>query len=265
MLQTHFQNSEKHLLAQYNIPAITGHCLHKGNPREAFVKEFLEHHLPSLVDIGTGEIIDKDSRPGESRNQHDIVVFQKTYPKLNFGGNTQGFLIESVNATIEVKSLIDKEQIRQAVRAAYRVKHLKKGGRSGITIGNPSNSLFSGVVAYAGPENMVTVAKWLRECEEEFGIVDVVSQHKSIEGLNVLTPSLDAVLLLGKGIVYNINQHALAVPVSDDKLWCSVESSSDNLLVFFVMMLSAIGTIRLEGGNLGGYIKGARYSNVTAI
>ena len=206
MLQAHFRNSEQHLLAQYNIPSITGHTLHKGNPREAFVKEFLEHHLPSLVDIGTGEIIDKDSKPGESRNQHDIVVFQKTYPKLDFGGNTQGFLIESVNATIEVKSLIDKEQICQAVRASYRVKHLKKGGQSGITIGNPHNSLFSGVVAYAGPENIATVAKWLRECEAEVGVVDAVSQQKSIEGLDVLAPSLDAVLLLGKGIVYNKNR-----------------------------------------------------------
>lgn len=265
MLKTHFQNCEKQLLSQFQIPSITGHTLHKGNPREAFVKEFLVHHLPSLVDVGTGEIIDKRSMPGESRNQHDIVIFQKTFPKLDFGGGTLGFLIESVCATIEVKSLLNKEQVRQAVNAAYRVKHLNRTSGSGITIGNCTDSLFSGVVAYSGPEHMITVAQWVRECEAELGISDEISARESIKGRNVLAPSIDAVLLLGKGVVYAKSRRILNISLRDEDLWCSVESECDNLILFFLMMLTTVGTIRMEGWEAAEYVGGVRYSNIKGV
>ncbi len=255
MLRVHMQNCENQLLSQYQIPAITGHTLHKGNPREVFVREFLEHHLPSLVDIGTGEIIDCKSVPNEPRNQHDIVVYHRTYPKLHFGGDTLGFLVESVSATIEVKSVINEAQIRQAVNAAYRVKHLEKSTCSGITIGSVENSIFSGVVAYSGPEHMATVSSWIQKCEQELGIVDSASAQRSVLGKGVLTPSIDAVLLLGKGISYNSKHVILQVENIHDKMWVNVESRCDNLLLFFLLMLRTVATIRMSGLNPGAYVK----------
>jgi hypothetical protein len=66
--------------------------LHKGTPREAFIREFLEGHLPENVAIGTGEIIDSTSKPNSPRNQFDIVIYRKSYPKLDFGGGVSGLL-----------------------------------------------------------------------------------------------------------------------------------------------------------------------------
>jgi hypothetical protein len=64
MLKSHMDAKEVALLAISKIPANSGHSLRKGTPREAFIeafiKEFLVDHLPSNVDIGTGEIIDAD-------------------------------------------------------------------------------------------------------------------------------------------------------------------------------------------------------------
>jgi hypothetical protein len=55
ILQAHLDNSESYLLAISKVPSIAGHSLHKGSPREAFIKEFLEEHLPSDLAIGNGE------------------------------------------------------------------------------------------------------------------------------------------------------------------------------------------------------------------
>lgn len=76
MLKAHMNAIENHLLAISSIPANSGHSLHKGTPREAFIKEFLELQLSETVSSGTGEIIDSNSKPGESRNQFDIVIYR---------------------------------------------------------------------------------------------------------------------------------------------------------------------------------------------
>lgn len=52
---------ENHLVSISQIPANSGHTLHKGTPREAFIKEYPEGHISSNVSIGTGEIIDESS------------------------------------------------------------------------------------------------------------------------------------------------------------------------------------------------------------
>jgi hypothetical protein len=85
MLKAHMDAVEDHLVSISKVPENAGHSLHKGTPREAFIKEFLDGHLPSNVDIGTGEIIAADPHPGHARNQFDIVVYRRNYPKLNFG------------------------------------------------------------------------------------------------------------------------------------------------------------------------------------
>ena len=79
MLKTHLDAIEKKLSAQAVIQESTGHNLHKGTPREFFIKEFLQSHLPENVSIGTGEIIDSSSRPAQKRNQFDIVIYNNNY------------------------------------------------------------------------------------------------------------------------------------------------------------------------------------------
>ena len=126
MLKAHLDANEAHLLEIAKIPANSGHSLHKGTPREAFIREFLESHLADTVAIGTGEIIDAASKPGEQRNQLDVVLYKRNFPKLAFGGGINGFLVESVVSTISVKSVLTKEDFRESLDAAHRLKNLKK-------------------------------------------------------------------------------------------------------------------------------------------
>jgi hypothetical protein len=103
VLKAHMNAIEGKLLANSRVAANTAHSLHKGTPREAFVKDFLEGHLSERVAIGTGEIIDCDSVPNpaqtQQRNQFDIVVYKRDCPKLDIGGGISAFLAEPVVMT----------------------------------------------------------------------------------------------------------------------------------------------------------------------
>jgi hypothetical protein len=45
MLKSHVDAIEGSLLEIAKVPANSGHSLHKGTPREAFIREFLQGHL----------------------------------------------------------------------------------------------------------------------------------------------------------------------------------------------------------------------------
>ncbi|HFZ8842073.1 TPA: DUF6602 domain-containing protein, partial [Salmonella enterica subsp. enterica serovar Virchow] len=153
--------TENHLVSISQIPANAGHTLHRGTPREAFIKEFLSGHLSSNVAIGSGEIIDSNSQPRVQRNQYDIVIYKNNYPKLDFGGGVNGFLIESVIATIEVKSLLDQSAIDQSVKAAHNAKVLNPSINKSFSTGWVPPKIINYVVAYDGPAQMNTVYNWI--------------------------------------------------------------------------------------------------------
>ena len=73
MLKSHMDAIENHLVAISKIPANSGHTLHRGTPREAFIKEFLEKHLNANVAVGTGEIIDASNNVGGAVKKKEDV------------------------------------------------------------------------------------------------------------------------------------------------------------------------------------------------
>jgi len=264
MLFTHFKASEEHLLAISRIPANSGHPLHKGTPREAFIKEFLENHLSSNVAIGSGEIIDCKSKPAEPRNQFDIVLYKRTYPKLDFGGGINGFLVESTIATIEVKSLLDKGGIEQAVGAARIAKQLQKSEFKSFSTGYIPPSVLSYVVAYDGPTKMETVYKWIKEVYESNGISE---PDVSAEGNQTAIPSpaLDGVFLLGRGF---LNYHNTPFGFLPDEFrkahpevrWVIADAESGSLLSLFLNLTSATSNIEGTWLNPGPYTSAFRVS-----
>src|SRR6185437_4613346 len=200
MLRSHVNAVEASLLAISQIPANSGHSLHKGTPREAFIREFLEKHLSERVAIGTGEIIDCDARPGEKRHQIDIVVYKRDYPKLHIGGGIHAFLAESVVATISVKSTLSKDEFRDDMYAAQAIKRLRRNIVTSHHAGYMPPSILSYVVAYDGPVAMHTVYGWLSELEKE--IPYPVLPRNTNERAQIVAPALDAVFVLGKGFVH---------------------------------------------------------------
>jgi hypothetical protein len=270
MLVSHIASVENHLLAISQIPENAGHTLHKGTPREAFIREFLEQHLNEKVSIGSGEIIDSNSKPNQSRNQFDIVIFSRDYPKVDFGGGINAFLAESVVATIEVKSKLAKKDMRQAILAARYAKLLQRNIVTSFTAGYIPPCVLSFVVAYDGPSKMKTVYKWVSDVHEEESIIIPHLGVTEEERIKICSPSIDGVFVLGKGFVYFDNspigffsdEERISNPNSK---FAIVDTETGSLLYLFLLLLTATSNIQGSWLNPMPYLKSFQVSRIKFV
>jgi hypothetical protein len=265
MLAAHMDAVEASLVHTAQIPANAGHTLHRGTPREAFIKQFLEGHLSANVAIGTGEIIDATSTPRAPRNQFDIVIYKKNYPKLYFGGGVSGFMIESVVATIEVKSLLDQEAINQSVSAARNAKLLTPNITKSFSSGWIPPKVLNFVVAYTGPAQMSTAHGWILNAHAAQAIpFPTWAQQSKHE-----TPgtALDGVFLLQRGFVKLDNSplslNAGPAPLPGIHVVC--DSSTGNLLMLFLALQEACNNIEGAWLNPLPYVQAVKYQRVQVI
>jgi hypothetical protein len=263
MLKAHMDAIENHLVSISQIPANSGHTLHKGTPREAFIKEYLEGHLSQNVAIGTGEIIDATSQPRGSRNQFDIVIYKKNYPKLNFGGGVSGFLIESVIATIEVKSLLDQAGIDQSVGAANNVKQLTTNINSSFSSGWMPPKILNYVVAYTGPAQMQTVHGWILNSHRTLNIpLPSWTQQNKTE---IPGTALDGVFLLNKGFVKLDNTPLTLNQQNLNGIHTVSDSINGNILMLFLSLQGACDNIDGAWLNPIPYVANAQFTNIRTI
>ncbi|WP_345986466.1 DUF6602 domain-containing protein [Sulfurimonas sp. HSL-1656] len=265
MLKSHIDAIENHLVSISQIPANAGHTLHRGTPREAFIKEFLEGHLSANVAIGTGEIIDSNSQPRAQRNQYDIVIYKNNYPKLDFGGGVNGFLVESVVATIEVKSLLDQSAIDQSVRAAYNAKSLSPNVTRSFSSGWVPPKVINYVVAYDGPAQMSTVHNWIMNSHANNNIPLPTWNQPN----RTSTPgtALDGVVLLNKGFVkldnspLTLNNPQAPLPGTH----IIADNPNGNLLMMFLALQEACNNIQGAWLNAIPYIQNVQFGNVRIV
>lgn len=268
MLKEHFIAVEKALQYKAKIASNAGHTIHKGTPRELFIKEFLSDHLGGNVSIGTGEIIDAHSFSGEDRNQIDIVLYRSDYPRLSFGGGINAFLNESVIATIEVKSILSKEGLYQAINVAKKVKQLEKNIDFDLSLGYVPPSTFCYLVAYDGPSKLRTIYTWLIEINRELGTSYDKDLPTTVEQqIRVVNPGIDGIFVLGKGFIYFTNiplsllrQEHLAT--NPDRKWAVVEQGEGNLLPLFLFITKAVGGFSKTDFNPYKYLKHLRIGNI---
>lgn len=248
MLKSHAAGEEKVLLARAERAGISGHNVNKGTAREHFVHDYLETHLPSTLGIGTGEIIGADSKPGDTRNQIDVVIYRRDFPKLVLGGHIEAFLVESVVATIEVKSLLDKDGFEAAAKTAVAVKKLHASRpKNRLPLGGyQPPSVLSLIVAYDGPVNMSTVYGWISPIHEKLGITTPSLPPTMGERTLIPGPSVDGVFVLGKGFL-----HFDTLPVGfiwddrrkewPDRKWVYSDSKDGSLLLLTLLLAMAAG------------------------
>jgi hypothetical protein len=259
MLQTHMAAVEQTLLATSRIPANSGHPLHKGTPRETFIRQFLHDHLPESLSIGSGEVISAESRAGDARNQFDIVLYKKHFPRLFFGGGINAFLVESVVATIEVKSTLRKEELRQAIRSARNVKALPRHVTRGMWTGTPPPKTLSFVVAYDGPVHMETVRNWVLEIHTEEGLA--IPDLSAGNRYEIASSSIDGVFMLGRGFVQFDNLSIGFVSAERRqqhpamRYYCGT-TADGALLVLFTFLTYATAGLISEWPNLESYLTG---------
>lgn len=256
---------EEFLVSSYKISANAGHPNHRGNPREAFIKEFLQAHLNQNVSISSGEIIDFSSQPRVSRSQHDIVIYKNNYPKLDFGKGTYGFLIESVIATIEIKSLLDQAGIDQSVKAAHEAKSLVPNVVNAMQSGWVPPKILNFVVAYMGPAQMSTVHSWILNAHQNKNIP--LPQWDQNTKFHTAGSALDGVFVLQKGFLKLDNTPLTfnngETPYSG--LHLISDSPEGNLLYLFLCLQESLNNINGSWLNPLPYVSSAQYKNVRIL
>jgi hypothetical protein len=270
VLDAHMANVEATLIAQSAIQRVAGHSLHKGTPREIFIREFLESHLPASLAIGTGEIIDAQSIAGAPRNQFDIVVYRRNFPKVHLGGGIDAFLIESVIATIEVKSSLDEAELRKAIKASQACKALVPNIVRSFTSGWIPPKVLNYVVAYDGPAKMRTIANWLPGIIGGLGIQNSPLPEDEASRTATPSPTIDGIFVLKKGAVYFDNvpiglANADMRKANPNANWVVADASAGALLLLFLFVQTA--TANLDGGFLNAlpYVSSAKFDSAELI
>lgn len=257
---------EQSLLATSRIPANSGHTLHRGTPREAFIKEFLAGHLASSLAVGTGEIIDSQSLPRQQRNQHDIVIYKSNYPRIDLGGGVNAFLAESVVATIEVKSLLTKQELATAISSAANTKNLVQNFRTAFVAGYVPPNILSYVVAYDAPQKAETVKNWLIDEEKRLNINQKLLPKTFSERLNVKNEGIDGIFCLGKYSIVFDNSPMSFIPdtmrqaLPEAKHWV-LEEGDGNLMILFFLLTQAGANLTAQFPDLGTYLRNIRITN----
>lgn len=260
MLLTHINSLENYLVASSQIQVAAGHTVHRGTPREVFIKNFLQNHLSETISFGTGEIVDANSAPRQQRNQIDIVLYKKNYPKLDFGGGISGFLAESVVATIEVKSLLTEIELFSAFDSIRNTKALQRNIITSFTTGYQPPSILSFIVAYAGPANMSTIHGWINKYIQQRGIQYPPLPATGQARAKIAAPLSDLIVVLEKGYIQYDNS-----PVSyvTDQLrqtmpngkWCIVDAISGNLFTLFLQLTVATSGTSANWLDLNPYLR----------
>ena len=222
------------------------HGLNRGQIREAFVREFLKQNISDIWGIGTGEIIHKESTPEEPRNQIDIVVHNKRFPKVSLATGIDLFFVETVSSFIEVKSRLTKDALRTTAAVTRKIKCQAELAPQRF---NPTGLVetprpYSFVFSYEGPKRIETVYNWLNEIskEDEYGLDDLKAtepakrrffKHHFVDGVFILGQGfvlLDSVPFesqIGRAIKGGFN-------VSRSEVW--VRGSGQELLVLWAMI-----------------------------
>jgi hypothetical protein len=102
---------ETTLRSEAELSGLLGHGSMIGSAREFFVTRVLRSILPPTVHIGSGRIINRQS----ISKQIDIILYDPQCPLMEIQPGQGLYFIEGVIATIEIKSLLTKEKLLQAL------------------------------------------------------------------------------------------------------------------------------------------------------
>ena len=179
---------------QIDYEDVTSHIQHmgvRGTSREDVLRQRIKELLPQKFTVGSGIITDHQ---GKQSHQQDFFVYD-AFNSPTFLQTESSCIIpvESVYATIEVKSTLNKETLRQSVENIKSVKELELSVlQNSPFIPQKYNYIFGAIFAYSSETTIETIAKNLGEfCKkipysQQPNIVCILNQ-----GIIIHTPKVE--------------------------------------------------------------------------
>ncbi len=223
--------------------ALINHSLTKGEAREKVVKDFLSEYLPETYEIGTGEIVDTY---GNTSQQTDLIIFDRlNCPKLIQYGDIRVYPTEGVYAVIEVKSMLDKNSLKDSILNIQKTKSLKKTAYYPKRPGSCTWSLYGKTYDYFPTMGYVFA----------FDSMNISALAKELDKFNIennIPPEhqIDAICILRNGLIGHGNLNGNLVSWAEPTNLETGETTiapvptKHSLLLFYVMIQDQLCTAK---------------------
>lgn len=214
----------------------------KGSAREDLLKDYLRDLLPNKYSISSGIIIDFNQN--QSKQQDFIIHDAFNCPSFFKTDSNTIIPIESVYATIEIKSTLNYDTLKQSVENIESVRKLHKLPNRNI-ISNDYNEQYplGFVFAYSSDYSLEQIQKKLFEL------------NKSVDGRH----QISIVCVLDKGLIFNVYKDNLTnftiIPTNDTVLARSDSDIENSLYSFYLLMLQYLDNVYIQVPSLIEYAK----------
>lgn len=229
MLLYNIESIARKLNIDYELTDHIDHMGVRGSSREDVLKFYIKQLLPERFAVGNGVVTDVN---GTQSKQQDFFVYDAFNSPVFLHTESSSIVpIESVYATIEVKSTLKKDTLIQSVNNIKSVKELT------ITVLKNSpiipytyNRVFGAVFSYTCDTKIETIAGNLHQiCQT------IPPKHR---------PSV--VCILDQGVIVNVEKNGLhqisAIP-SEQTTWGIVKNTSEmNLYLFYLLLQQHLNT-----------------------
>lgn len=224
-----FAASAKKLVSQLEeTRAAVEHRGLKGNLNEVAFADWLRGLLPRTLDVGTGEII--DSFGGRSR-QADVVIYDSANtPRFLSRGGIDVFPVEPIYGVIEVKTYLNKEELKNSFSNMESIKNLKK-----IAYQNKKADPISRTACLYDIENENWPIQFYIFAYESDGLDVLLSHVVEMNSRNPISMQIDGVCVLDKGLLVHSGPEGLQ-PLSVSGTSMIAKQSSKPLLTFYALL-----------------------------
>lgn len=214
----------------------------KGTAREDLLKKYLRDLLPKKYSISSGIIIDFNQNQSK---QQDFIIHDAFNCPSFFKTDSNTILpIESVYATIEIKSSLNYDTLKQSVENVESVRKLQKLPNKNI-ISNEYNEQYplGFVFAYSSEYSLEQIQKRLFEL------------NKKVDGRY----QISIICILDKGLIFNVYKDNLnnftIIPTNDTVLARSDSDIENSLYSFYLLILQFLDNVYIQVPSLIEYAK----------
>lgn len=205
----------------------------KGSAREDLLKDYLKKLLPEKYSISSGIIIDNNMQQSK---QQDFIIHDAFNCPSFFKTESNSILpIESVYATIEIKSTLDYSTLEQSVKNVQSVRNLNKLPNRNILRNSYDDFYPLGFVfAYSSNYSLEQIQKRLFEL------------NKSINAKH----QISIICILDKGLIFNVQKNNVTdvtiIPTNETLLARSDSNIENTLYSFYLFLLEYLDNVHIQ-------------------
>jgi len=225
-----------------NLSSKIQHSGEMGSLREEVLKHCLRELIPTKYSIGTGIVV--DAYDTQSKQQDLLIYDGFSSPRFLNNEALVVLPVESIYATIEVKSTLNHTTLKQAVENARSVNALKK------TLLYPP-----GPIPHVEPSNMILSCLFAYTSD-----VELTTTQKNFDVLNSELPfeqRIGIICILDKGCIVTAQKDNANI----DNVWPNVNTRTlirpnkleQNLYLFYLTLQTGLSLIPCYPPNLMQY------------